>query len=108
MEPPQDTSENPNDVVSDDSSPENSNPKDHENPNTILDPLFLIPKMNPPTPSPTNNSKTLIQTSPNLAHPFVDAAAESVSSLNSTPTHPSQRTVALEYKASLKKWTPKL
>ncbi|KAK8551683.1 hypothetical protein V6N13_120130 [Hibiscus sabdariffa] len=39
MEPPQDTSENPNDVVSDDdSSPENTNPEGHENPTTTLDP----------------------------------------------------------------------
>ncbi|GMI91383.1 LYSINESPECIFIC HISTONE DEMETHYLASE 1C, ARABIDOPSIS LYSINE-SPECIFIC HISTONE DEMETHYLASE [Hibiscus trionum] len=39
MEPPQDTSENLNDVVSDDdSSPENTNPEDHENPSTTLDP----------------------------------------------------------------------
>ncbi|XWS14386.1 hypothetical protein CRYUN_Cryun35bG0004800 [Craigia yunnanensis] len=39
MEPPQDTSENPNDVASDDdSSPENTNPEDQENPSTTLDP----------------------------------------------------------------------
>ncbi|OMO85492.1 Amine oxidase [Corchorus olitorius] len=40
MEPPQDTSENPNDVVSDDeSSPENTNPEDQENPNTLEPPI---------------------------------------------------------------------
>lgn len=39
MEPPQDTSENPNDVLSDDdSSPENTNPDDREIPSTTLDP----------------------------------------------------------------------
>ncbi|PPR94207.1 hypothetical protein GOBAR_AA26465 [Gossypium barbadense] len=39
MEPPQDTSENPNDVLSDDdSSPENTNPDDQEIPSTTLDP----------------------------------------------------------------------
>ncbi|WRX30642.1 Amine oxidase - like 10 [Theobroma cacao] len=39
MEPPQDTSENPNDVVSDDfSSPENTNPEDQENPSATLEP----------------------------------------------------------------------
>ncbi|XP_022769326.1 lysine-specific histone demethylase 1 homolog 1 isoform X2 [Durio zibethinus] len=39
MDRPQDTSENPNDVVSaDDSSPENTNPEDQENPNATLDP----------------------------------------------------------------------
>ncbi|XWS25988.1 hypothetical protein CRYUN_Cryun27aG0115000 [Craigia yunnanensis] len=39
MEPPQDISENPNDVVyEDDSSPENTNPEDQVNPKTTLDP----------------------------------------------------------------------
>ncbi|XVF63563.1 hypothetical protein PTKIN_Ptkin09bG0096700 [Pterospermum kingtungense] len=39
MEPPQDTSENPNDVLSeDDSSPEITNTEDQENPTTTLDP----------------------------------------------------------------------
>ncbi|KAK8649175.1 hypothetical protein V6N13_129909 [Hibiscus sabdariffa] len=67
MEPPRDTSKNPNDIVSDDdSSPENTNPEDQEIPSTTLDPLFRIPKMNHPTPSPTNNLRTLIQTPPGL------------------------------------------